>query len=276
MHSQQSLRLTTHSSTALLSGPGAAAACSSIRGSSSSRLQRLSSPGFGAAAAVPVAFGASVRKQQYFRAHCFQGWEVSQQWGGESLTIQSSPRVLPGKQQQLRRIPRSQADTEADSLEDLTLDDLDNEELEDLFETYGEVVREESAPTPSSSEVDDDAESLALAVALAEVANDVKASEIRVLCVKPLVYWTRFFVIATGFSRPQVDAIGQRMRNMAAERFKRTAQGDLKPNAWTLLDFGDVVVHIFYPNERSFYNLEEFYGNAISVELPFESQSQVL
>lgn len=48
----------------------------------------------------------------------------------------------------------------------------------------------------------------AVAVALAKVASDVKAGDIKVLFVKPLVYWTRFFIIATGFSRPQIDAIG--------------------------------------------------------------------
>jgi len=35
---------------------------------------------------------------------------------------------------------------------------------------------------------------------------------------------------------------------------------------------GDVVVHLFLPPQRAFYNLEEFYGNATSVELPFENQ----
>lgn len=49
---------------------------------------------------------------------------------------------------------------------------------------------------------------LIVAVALAKVASDVKAGDIRVLFVKPLVYWTRFFIIATAFSRPQIDAIG--------------------------------------------------------------------
>lgn len=48
----------------------------------------------------------------------------------------------------------------------------------------------------------------AVAVTLAKVANDVKAADIRVLFVKPLVYWTRFFIIVTAFSRPQIDAIG--------------------------------------------------------------------
>lgn len=48
----------------------------------------------------------------------------------------------------------------------------------------------------------------AVAVELAKVASDVKAGDIKVLFVKPLVYWTRFFIIATAFSRPQIDAIG--------------------------------------------------------------------
>lgn len=48
----------------------------------------------------------------------------------------------------------------------------------------------------------------AVAVSMAKVASDVKAGDIRVLFVKPLVYWTRFFIIATAFSRPQIDAIG--------------------------------------------------------------------
>lgn len=46
-----------------------------------------------------------------------------------------------------------------------------------------------------------------VAVSLAKVASDVKASDIRVLFVKPLVYWTHFFIIVTAFSRPQIDAI---------------------------------------------------------------------
>lgn len=45
-------------------------------------------------------------------------------------------------------------------------------------------------------------------MALAKVASEVKAGDIKVLFVKPLVYWTRFFIIATAFSRPQIDAIG--------------------------------------------------------------------
>ncbi|XP_027912882.1 protein Iojap, chloroplastic-like isoform X3 [Vigna unguiculata] len=111
-----------------------------------------------------------------------------------------------------------------------------------------------------------------IAMELASVASEVKAADIKVLFVKPLVYWTRFFIIATAFSRPQIDAIGSRMRDRAEKKYGKIPTGDTKPNSWTLLDFGDVVVHIFLPSQRTFYNLEEFYGNATPVELPFENQ----
>ncbi|XP_059666659.1 protein Iojap, chloroplastic [Cornus florida] len=144
--------------------------------------------------------------------------------------------------------------------------------FDNLFERYGKVIFTRNDQKPSSAEVADDAESLSFAVAAAKVASDVKAADIKVLFVKPLVYWTRFFIIATAFSRPQIDAIGSKIRDLAEEKYGKVASGDSKPNSWTLLDFGDVVVHIFLPPQRAFYNLEEFYGNATLIELPFENQ----
>lgn len=123
----------------------------------------------------------------------------------------------------------------------------------------------------------------AVAVSMAKVASDVKAADIRVLFVKPLVYWTRFFIIATAFSRPQIDAIGycclfdllstlllairkigpvfnwilvllkpvfncilecrSRIRDLAEKKYGRSPSGDVKPNSWTLLDFGMHYLH---------------------------------
>ncbi|CAA7407459.1 unnamed protein product [Spirodela intermedia] len=135
-------------------------------------------------------------------------------------------------------------------------EDMD-ETLDELLDNYGKVVYRRGDTTPIA-EVNDDAESLSFAIALAKVANDVKAGDIRVLFVKPLVYWTRFFIIATAFSRPQIDAIGSRIRDLAEQQFKRVVIA------------GDVVVHIFLPQQRAFYNLEEFYGNATAIDVPFD------
>ncbi|GMH10579.1 hypothetical protein Nepgr_012420 [Nepenthes gracilis] len=144
--------------------------------------------------------------------------------------------------------------------------------FDDLFNKHGKVVFRRNDQKSPVAEVDDDAESLSFAVAMAKIASEVKAADIRVLFVKPLVYWTRFFIVITAFSRPQIDAIKTKMGHLAEKKFGRTASGDSKPNSWTLLDYGDVVVHIFLPQQRTFYNLEEFYGNATPIELPFEDQ----
>ncbi|KAH7689479.1 Protein Iojap/ribosomal silencing factor RsfS protein [Dioscorea alata] len=148
-----------------------------------------------------------------------------------------------------------------------------DEMFDELFNKYGKVVYSRGDRKSASDEAEDDYESLSFAVALAKTANEVKAGDIRVLFVKPLVYWTRFFIIVTAFSRPQIDAIGSRIRDTAEKQFKKVPSGDTKPKSWTLLDFGDVVVHIFLPQQRAFYNLEEFYGNATPIELPFDSES---
>lgn len=144
--------------------------------------------------------------------------------------------------------------------------------LEDLLKQHGEVVY--SSGGSPAAEADDDAECLSFAVSLAKAASEIKAADIRVLCVKRLVYWTRFFIILTAFSNAQIDAISSKMRDIGEQQFNKVASGDTKPNSWTLLDFGDVVVHIFLPQQRAFYNLEEFYGNATPIELPFDTQRQ--
>ncbi|XP_019054891.1 PREDICTED: protein Iojap, chloroplastic-like isoform X2 [Nelumbo nucifera] len=106
-----------------------------------------------------------------------------------------------------------------------------------LLDKYGKVVYRRNDRKTPSAEADDDAESLSFAVALAKVASEVKAADIRVLFVKPLVYWTRFFIIATAFSRPQIDAIGSKIRDLAEKQYRKVPSGDTKPNSWTVLDF---------------------------------------
>jgi ribosomal silencing factor RsfS len=52
---------------------------------------------------------------------------------------------------------------------------------------------------------------------LAKAASEIKATDIRVLCVRRLVYWTRFFIILTAFSNAQIDAIRYMLRYSLAE-----------------------------------------------------------
>lgn len=198
-----------------------------------------------------------INGHQLLNCKCF--WQIPR----SRKSINFKPRDLP-----LHFAYRK--DAEDSSLSNVSEDS--DEIFDNLLKKYGKVVYRRNDQKPPSAEIDDDAESLSFAVAMAKVASDVKAADIKVLFVKPLVYWTRFFIIATAFSRPQIDAIGSRIRDLAEKKYGKVPSGDSKPNSWTLLDFGDVVIHIFLPQQRAFYNLEEFYGNATIIELPFENQ----
>ena len=148
------------------------------------------------------------------------------------------------------------ADESDDSLELLDFDDTD------LEEASGPV--EAAALSPA----DDEARELALAIA--GVAADTKAGDVAVLHVAPLVYWTSYMVLVTIFSRPQLQAVLAKAEDVAAERFGRNLGGARNPgrSAWEALDFGDVVLHVFTPDQREFYDLEGFYGAAEEVALP--------
>ena len=75
------------------------------------------------------------------------------------------------------------------------------------------------------------------------------------------------------YSRPQLGAVLAKSESAAAgERFGRDLGGarGAGRSPWEVLDFGDVVMHCFTPDQREFYDLEGFYGAAEEVELPAE------
>ena len=131
-----------------------------------------------------------------------------------------------------------------------------------------------STAAAGAAQDDDDADDArALALELAKVAADTKASDVVVLHVAPLVYWTSFMVLCTVYSRPQLGAVLAKAENAAAgKRFGRDLGGarGAGRSPWEVLDFGDVVMHCFTPDQREFYDLEGFYGAAEEVELPAE------
>lgn len=116
-------------------------------------------------------------------------------------------------------------------------------------------------------------QSLALALALASAANDVKAVDIAVLDVSKVVSWTRYMVLATAFSKPQVDAaVGKMIAAAEAPPLGRSLAHTPDISSWVCLDFGDVMAHCFTPGDCAFYDLAGLYAKADKVPLPFESQ----
>jgi ribosome-associated protein len=108
----------------------------------------------------------------------------------------------------------------------------------------------------------DDTYQMSLTAAMA--AEDRKAEDILILAVGEVSVLADYFTIVTGFSKAQVRAIANAVREKIAERFGREpARSSGESDAtWILLDYGDLIVHIMMPKEREFYGLEAFWGHA--------------
>ena len=108
-------------------------------------------------------------------------------------------------------------------------------------------------------------DSAALAERIAAIASDRKAIDIRVIDLRGIVSYTDFFVICSGNTERQTkaihDAIYGDLKHDADRLLPRRTEGD-RDARWILLDFWDVVVHIFTPEARVYYPLENLWGEA--------------
>ena len=112
-----------------------------------------------------------------------------------------------------------------------------------------------------------DASSLELARLAALAALDKKAEDLVVLDVRGVSSIADFFVIMSGRSTRHVQGLAQAVD--VALRHKNVKEGNtegLNEGHWVLLDYNDVVVHIFYSEDRNFYDIEGLWHDAPRVE----------
>jgi len=112
-----------------------------------------------------------------------------------------------------------------------------------------------------------EAQAEALAIELARIGHDNKCEDVTVMDLRGLSSVTDFTVICTGTSDRQMSAVADRMTDYA-ETVKEKLYGSsgLDNSTWILLDFVDVVVHIFAPAYRTYYDLELLWGDAPRLE----------
>jgi ribosome-associated protein len=105
--------------------------------------------------------------------------------------------------------------------------------------------------------------SAALVERIAEIASDRKAIDIKVLDVHDVVGYTDFFVVVSGNTERQTKAIHDAIyRDLKDEGITpRRVEGEREAK-WILMDYLDAVVHIFTPDARSYYRLEQLWGEA--------------
>jgi len=102
-----------------------------------------------------------------------------------------------------------------------------------------------------------------------QAAKDKKASNITVLDIREVTVIADYFIICSGFSSTQVRAIAENVQDELEEAgmLALRREGFREAN-WVLLDYGDVIVHVFQDAERQFYNLERLWGDAPVVDVP--------
>ena len=103
-----------------------------------------------------------------------------------------------------------------------------------------------------------------------EAMQNKKASAITVLDLSGLGTFTEYFVVCTGFSAPQVQAVCTEIEEQLYKEFAREPdhREGRRSADWALLDFGGFVVHVFSEQGRRFYDLERLWRNVPRYEIP--------
>jgi ribosome-associated protein len=114
-------------------------------------------------------------------------------------------------------------------------------------------------------------ESLPKGVRLAvEAAQEKKAAGITVIDLSDAGAFTEYFVICTGYSTPQVQAICTEVEEQLYKNLRRSPQHreGHRSAEWALLDFGGFVVHVFSEQARRYYDLERLWRSSPTMAIP--------
>ena len=105
----------------------------------------------------------------------------------------------------------------------------------------------------------------------ARAAIDKKAENVKVLNLTDISGFTDFFVICSGTSSRQVQTIGESVGHvMETGGYELVSSEGYGDGRWVLMDFGDVIVHVFLDALREYYDLESLWADAPRVKVPSE------
>lgn len=102
-----------------------------------------------------------------------------------------------------------------------------------------------------------------------EAAQDKQAVDITVLKLSGIGTFAEYFLLCSGTSQPQIQAIGEAIDECLRSHGIRFSHREGKPGAeWVLLDYGDFVAHIFSERARQYYDLERLWRTAERIDFP--------
>lgn len=111
------------------------------------------------------------------------------------------------------------------------------------------------------------APSTAWARKLAGAILEKKGSDLRLLRVDSLVDYADFFIFATASNRRQVQAIAESVEKLAKNSGRAVRTEGFVSGWWVIVDSGGVVIHIFQPEAREFYDLDHLWADAKSLKI---------
>ena len=111
-------------------------------------------------------------------------------------------------------------------------------------------------------------DSKTLAIEIAKILDKKKAVDVRVLKVESLTVLTDYFVIASGTSTTQVGALADEVEYELSQKGLEpySTEGHDTKN-WVLLDYSNVIVHVFVPNTRTYYDLEHLWADGQPMDI---------
>ena len=101
----------------------------------------------------------------------------------------------------------------------------------------------------------------------ANALNNKKARQLKELKIDELTTLADFFVIATATSSTHVRALADEVEEKLKEQLVEPHHIEGKSTGWIALDYVSVIVHIFTPQEREFYNLDSMWNDATQINL---------
>jgi ribosome-associated protein len=132
--------------------------------------------------------------------------------------------------------------------------------------TTTEAPRADGLPKRRTRAAKSDLEPLEVARRIVDLAEDKKAADIVLLDLAGLTTLADYFVIASGGSERQIDAIADGIASGLRDTGIRPIGREGTPEShWVLLDFGSVIVHVFTPPERDYYQLEKHWSEAKTI-----------
>ncbi len=114
-----------------------------------------------------------------------------------------------------------------------------------------------------------------LAIKAAKILDDKKATRVKVLKVRDLTVIADYFVIAGGTSSTHVRSLAEEVEfNLKEQDIPPVRTEGFNTQNWFIVDYGNVIVHVFSPDARDFYDLEHLWADGDDVPLDFAVNSE--